>query len=156
MKKLIKILSLLLILTMTCTLFFACKKDEDKDDKDDKDSYSTPNKDPQQAESALKAAGYDVMLADGDLADMAATILEVDNVEAMLSASKGDVALEIIYFDDADAAKKNFETIKKSMEEAEADAEVKISDNMVYYGTKEAIKATYPQETQDKDETKKS
>ena len=140
MKKLIKILSLLLIFTLTFTMLAACKKEEKS-----KDSDPEPNKNPEKAKEALEEAEYDVVFADGDLADLAATILGIEKVDVMISASKGDDMIEIIYFEDSDAAKEHFETLKKQMEESleEEDKtfEIKRSDYMVYYGTTAAIKA---------------
>ena len=126
MKKFTKILALTLVLIMSVALFASC---------------ATPNKDPKKAEEALKDAEYEVMLVDGDLADIAAGRLDLDKVDAMLSASKGDDAIEIIYFDDADAAKEYFDTVKEFAEEAGTTAKVQRSGNMVYYGTPAAIKA---------------
>ena len=126
MKKFTRILALTLVLIMSVALFASC---------------AAPNKDPKKAKEALEKAEYEVTFADGELADLAATILGVEKVDAMISATKGDDAIEIIYFDDAAAAKEFFDVVKEAAEEAGTTAKVQRSGNMVYYGTPAAIKA---------------
>ena len=126
MKKFTRILALTLVLIMSVALFASC---------------AAPNKDPKKAKEALEKAEYEVMFVDGELADLAAAFLEVDKVDAMISATKGDDAIEIIYFDDAAAAKEFFDVVKKAAEDAGTTAKVQRSGNMVYYGTPAAIKA---------------
>lgn len=126
MKKFTKILALTLVLIMSVALFASC---------------AAPNKDPEKAKEALEEAGYTVIYADGELADLSATILGIDKVDALISASKGDDAVEIIYFEDAAAADEFYDEVKEAAENAGTTVEVKKSGNMVYYGTNAALKA---------------
>ena len=126
MKKFTKILALTLVLMMSVALFASC---------------AAPNKDPEKAKEALEKAEYEVIYADEELAELAAGMLGVEKVTALISASKGDDAIEIFYFEDAAAANDAFDTVKEMAEKAGTTAEVKKSGNMIYYGTPAAIKA---------------
>ncbi len=132
MKKFTKILALTLVLLMSVAMFASC---------------ANPNKDPKKAEEALKDAGYDVTLIDD--ADFL-KLMGVDKLEAVISAFNEDDendAVFIYYFEDSAAADEAYEDIEKEFDEiktsedAPEDLVLKKSGKMIWYGTKDAIKA---------------
>ena len=130
MKKLVKISALALVLIMMVAVFASC---------------AAPAKDPKDAKKALEDAGYEVTLIDGDMAAM----IGVKGLEAAIMAyseENEDDGVFIYYFEDKDAANEAWEDIEKEVEElkkANEDVEfiVKKSGTMIWYGTKDAIKA---------------
>lgn len=131
-----RIISLMLVCIMLVGCVFALA------------SCGGPNSDPAKAKAALEDAGYDAELVD-DKISIGLMSLGVDGIKAVVMGSnKEDRAdgINIFYFEDAEAAEKAFEPIKNKMEEASDDEEekkyeIKQSGAMIWFGTKDAIKA---------------
>lgn len=130
MKKLVKISALALVLIMMVAVFASC---------------AAPAKDPKDAKNALEDAGYEVTLIDGDMA----AAVGVKGLEAAIMAfdpENDDEGVFIYYFEDKDAANDAWEDIEKEVEELQKENEdvefvLKKSGTMIWYGTKDAIKA---------------
>ncbi len=132
MKNVLRLTTLALVLVMMLGALVSC---------------GAPNADPEKAEEALEDAGYEVSV-DSKLAPAAYKAMGVDGVDCVLSAINLDEDEEgilfVVYFDEAADAKEAFEDIKKDAEEEMEDEEdfvCKRSGKMIYYGTKNAVKA---------------
>ena len=129
MKKFTRILALTLVLVMTVAMFASC---------------AAPNKDPKKAKEALEENDYKVTLIDGTLAEAM-----YKGLDSYIAAYKDeDNAVVIYYFDDKDTANEAWEDIEKDVEELkeevkEKDVEIvaKKSGKMIYFGSKDAVKA---------------
>ena len=113
-----------------------------------------PNADPEKAEAALKDAGYEVhaMIKDG-VGFISATKLDVDleeikSEEDYMKALEDAEVVYIVYLaEDADeeAINEAYEELKEELEDAkeevDIDLEIGKSGNVLWYGTKKAIKA---------------
>ena len=114
-------------------------------------SCGGPNADPDDALAALKENGVTWAAKDNTVLPGVYKLLGVDNVECVVSGTgkiDGEYAhVTIIYFEEKDDANDAWEKIQKESEddkkEADEDSEwvCKKSGKMIYYGTKEAIKA---------------
>ena len=149
MKKWLKIIALSLALIMSVMAFAAC--DNGKDDDDEKKETAVPNSDPDKAEEALEDADYEVYTMDS--ADELAFLEETfgEGIEAYISATKVgedeelEDAIVIIYYEDEDAAADAYDTVEEFMEmeleEVDLTVTMDTDGNMIWYGTKDAIKA---------------
>ena len=135
MKKLVRIMCLALVAVMMCATLASC---------------GGPAKDPADALAALKENGYvaaeDTVIIPGTL-----KLIGVNGVKSVVS---GSATIEdkfqtvtIFYFEDADTAKGAMEKVedyaadKKDDKADDADWVVKQSGAMIYFGTKDAVKA---------------
>ncbi len=127
MKKLIKLSALALVLIMMVAAFASC---------------AAPAKDPKDAAAALKDAGYVVFTFDGDTLAYMYDFKGLETVVTGVDKENEDNGIVIFYFEDADAADEAWEDIEKEATEEEIeDVVVKKSGAMIWYGTKEAVKA---------------
>ena len=131
-----KILSMILVCILTVGCVFALA------------SCGAPNKDPKAAKAALEEADYKVTLLEGMLLEGAAAAIGVEDLDAMLTAFKDDDAISIYYFEEKEDAEEAYEKLEELYNEAkeeadEDDPEIKLgkSGNMIWMGTKNAIKA---------------
>lgn len=135
MKNFVRILSFALVAVMLCATLASC---------------GGPAKDPADAVAALKENNY-VAVEDKTITPGLLKIAGIDGVESVVS---GSATIEdkfetvtILYFKDKDAAKAAWEKAEKYAAEdkdekaEESDWVVKQSGAMIYYGTKNAIKA---------------
>ena len=135
MKKTIKLIALALVLTLSVLTLASC---------------IPPNMDPDKAIDALKEDGYRAV-HDDTVLPLAFKLMGVDGIDDIVTATKVvDDKLEhvtIIYFEDADAAKAAWEDVKEYAEENKNDEDsdwtIAKFNNMIWYGTEAAIKATY-------------
>ena len=146
MKKFARVLALMLVASMLCVMLVACG--------------SKPAAEPEDAEAALKDNGYTVVLLDSKLAMAAASVAIDGDLEAYLTAFKGDDYLYIAWFEDEDEAQSYYDELDEKYEESKAELEeiededrkaeyeemldkaaYGISGNMVWMGTKDAVKA---------------
>ena len=114
-------------------------------------SCGGPNADPDDALAALKENGVTWAAKDNTVLPGVYKLLGVDNVECVVSGTgkiEGEYAhVTIIYFEEKDDANDAWEKIQKESEddkkEADEDSEwvCKKSGKMIYYGTKDAVKA---------------
>ena len=133
MKKMVKIIALAMVAVMLMLTLASCG--------------AKPNSDPAKAKEKLEKEGYEVMLIEDETA---LKMSGLDGLVASLTAMKGDSEedaqlVTIYYFKDADSAKKAEEkdVVKKAMEEAKEEDDVSTgrSGKMIWFGTKEAVKA---------------
>ena len=137
MKKTLRIFALAMVTVMLCLALVSC---------------TGPNSDPKEALDALKENDY-VATKDNTIAPGVLSLLGIKEVDCVVSGSaKIDDKIEtvtIIYFEEAEDAEAAWEAAqdyaddKKDSEDAEDDDWVcKKSGKMIYFGTKNAIKAT--------------
>ncbi|MBQ8146620.1 MAG: hypothetical protein IJ039_07525 [Clostridia bacterium] len=134
-----RVLSLICVLALaiSCLFIFA--------------SCGAPNSDPDKALEALKENGVEWAGKDKTVIPGLLKIAGIDDVDCVVSGTgKIDdeyAHITIIYFEDADAASDEWEDVQEYAEkEKDDDAEesdwvCKKSGKMIYYGTKNAIKA---------------
>ena len=137
MKNVLRLTTLALVLVMMLSCLASC--------------FGGPNADPDDALAALKENGVTWAAKDNTVLPGVYKLLGVDNVECVVSGTgkiDGEYAhVTIIYFEEKDDANDAWEKIQKESEddkkEADEDSEwvCKKSGKMIYYGTKEAIKA---------------
>ncbi|MBE6589418.1 MAG: hypothetical protein E7643_04495 [Ruminococcaceae bacterium] len=135
MKKALRLIALSMVLIVAIMALASCAK---------------PNSDPEKAKEALEDAGYSVDLTNDSVKLLAANAIYGGDVEAVVSAFKLDLeeeenneAIVIIYYEDAEAADDAFETVEKYADEEadeDVDYEIKKSGNMIWFGTKDAVK----------------
>ena len=128
MKRIFKITALTLAMLMMALTFVAC----------------APAADPAKAEAALEENGYAVTMKDGKLVEVIAMALGIDDLDAQVTAvSKEDIDdfITIYYFETKEAADKAWDKVKEEAEEKDDDLVIKKSGKMIYYGTKNAVKA---------------
>lgn len=128
MRKTLKIVSLIALFAILATVLVAC----------------IPN-DPAKAEDNLKNAEYTVFsYKEGDFGFDKATgfleIIGVKNVTAIVTATKGEDRIALIYFADSAAAKENYTPIEEHYKEEDKDAVIKRSGKVIYAGTEQAVK----------------
>ena len=129
MKRILKITALTLAMLMMAITLASC---------------GGPAADPAKAEAALKENGYLVTLQDGAWLEGGAALLGYEDLEASLTGIAKDNFIQIYYFETAKAANNAWE---KATKEAEKEGEgkdnfvVEKSGKMIYFGTKEAVKA---------------
>ncbi|MBE6583355.1 MAG: hypothetical protein E7649_00045 [Ruminococcaceae bacterium] len=127
-KTIIKIMALTLVVVMACVVLASC---------------GGPNADPDKAAEALEDAGYTVMKVDDE------TALAFSGLKGLTCAINAvnleeEEAIIIYYFEDTEAANEAWEDVEKmAKEEMEEDEDyvIKKSGKMIYFGTKEAVKA---------------
>lgn len=101
-----------------------------------------PN-DYSKAEKNLKDAGYNVLVYT-TVAPTALKIAKIENVEAVLTADKGEDAITMVYFKDSGSAKDSYEEVEKYYKDKDAknkERTIKRSGKVIYIGTEAAIKA---------------
>ena len=136
MKKTIKILAATMIIVVFSMTLVSC---------------GGPNTDPDKALEALKENGINLATKDDKAMPLVLKGLGIDDVECVVSGTgKIDdeyAHITIIYFEEAEDAKDEWEAVKKyaveDKEEEVKDSEwvCKKSGNMIYFGTKNAIAA---------------
>ena len=114
-------------------------------------SCGGPNADPDDALAALKENGVTWAAKDNTVLPGVYKLLGVDDVECVVSGTgkiDGEYAhVTIIYFEEKDDANDAWEKIQKESEDDKKDADedaewvCKKSGKMIYYGTKDAVKA---------------
>ncbi len=132
MKNLVRILSLaLVVLTLGAALV----------------SCGGPSADPAKAAEALEAADYLVTTTDSKIGVAAAEeIYDIDNLDCIVNAIAKDNVIKIFYFEDAASAKDAYNEMEDDIDEIlenieEKEVVAKCSGKMVYFGTKDAVKA---------------
>lgn len=135
MKKSIRLIALALVSVMMCLALVSC---------------GGPNADPDKALEALKDNGVTWAVKDATVTPGLLKLAGVDNVDCVVSGTgKIDdkyAHITIIYFDEAADANDAWEKVQEMSEDDKKDAEdsdwvVKKSGKMIYYGTKDAVKA---------------
>lgn len=134
-----RVLSLICVLALaiSCLFIFA--------------SCGAPNSDPDKAVAALKESGIEAAAKDTKIIPGLLKIADIDDVDCVVSGT-GKIDEEfahvtIIYFEDAEAASDEWEDVQKYAEDKKDDeAEdsewvCEKSGKMIYFGTKNAIKA---------------
>ena len=140
MKKAIKLIALSLVLVMTVLALASC---------------AAPNADPDKAKTTLEKNGYTVQKLSGKISTTTISAIIGEDVDCVITAEKIDEEAEtleilcVLYFEDAedanDAWKKAQEyadSIKEKSENAEeSDWVVDKAGKMIWFGTKNAVKA---------------
>ena len=135
MKKTLKILSIAMVIVMICLTLASC---------------GGPDPDPDKAVKNLKENDITWAVKDDYGVPTALKLFGVDGVDCAVTGSgeiDGKYAhITIIYFDEAEDAKEAFEKIEEYSENSKKDAEdsdwvIKKSGKMIYFGTKDAVKA---------------
>ena len=135
MKKTIRILALAMVTVMLCLTLASC---------------GGPNADPDKAVEALKDNGINWAGKDTTIIPGLLKLAGVDDVDCVVSGTgKIDdkyAHITVIYFEDAKAATEAMENVEKyanddKKEAEESDWVFKKSGKMIYYGTKDAVKA---------------
>ena len=136
MKKTIKLIALTLVLTLSVLTLASC---------------FFPNMDPEKAIDSLEENDY-LAAEDDTVLPLIFAGLGIKDVDTVVTATaiidkKGE-HVTIIYFEDAAAAKAAWEDVKEYAEDKdkkEEDSDWKIGKfgKMIWYGTENAIKATY-------------
>ncbi len=131
MKKIVKLVSLVLVAVMCVAVFASC----------------APASDPEKAKAALEKNGYGVLLTTNETA-LGKKLLEEtnSNLVAMLVGTSEDFkeGITIFYFADSKTAKDNFKAIEDTLSKEDKEDEDFVfaqSGKMIYAGTKEAVKA---------------
>lgn len=136
MKKMMKLFALALVLALSVITLASCLP---------------PNMDPEKAIDSLEENGYKAA-HDDTVLPLVFKLMGVDDIDDIVTATAViDDKLEhvtIIYFEDADAAKAAWEDVKEyaekeDKEEEDSDWTIAKFNNMIWYGTENAIKATY-------------
>ena len=146
MKKFARVLALMLVAAMLCVMLVACG--------------SKPASDPKDAKDALKDNGYSVTLSDDAISLAASALVYGGDLEAIINATDGDEYINIVWFEDEEDAQDYYDKLDEMYEEAKAkideiededekeeleedldNAAYGISGNMVWKGTKDAVKA---------------
>jgi len=140
MKKAIKLIALSLVLVMAVLALASC---------------AAPNADPAKAKETLEKNGYSVQKLDGKISTTAISTIVGEDVDCVITAEKIDKEAEsleilcVLYFEDAEDANDAWEKAKeyadsikeKSEDAAESDWVVDKSGKMIWFGTKNAVKA---------------
>ena len=135
MKKMIKLIALALVLTLSVVMLASC---------------NAPNSNPEKAVAALKEADYKAV-EDDTVTPLFLAGLGIKDVDVVVTGTavidKKVEHVTIIYFESADAAKAAWEDVKEYAEtdkgEEDTDWTIDRSGKMIWYGTEAAIKATY-------------
>lgn len=146
MKKFARVLALMLVAAMLCVMLVACG--------------AKPASDPKDAKDALKENGYEVLLSDDAVSLGVAAAIYGGELEAVVTGTDGDESVTIVWFEDEADAEDYYETLEEMMAEFEEEideiededdkeeaqeeldnAAYGIDGNMVWFGTKEAVKA---------------
>ena len=135
MKKTLRIFALTLVAVMLCLTLASC---------------GGPNADPDKAVEALKENDVAWAVKDEYGVPAALKLAGVDGVDCVVTGTgKIDdkyAHVTIVYFDEAADAKEAYEKVEDFAENYKKEAEdsdwvIKKSGKMIYYGTKDAIKA---------------
>ena len=135
MKKTVRLLALALVTVMVCLTLASC---------------GGPNPDPDKALESLKDNGVTFAGKDTLIVPAALKLAGVDGIDCVVSGTgKIDdkyAHITIIYFDEAADATDAFEKVEDYADKNKGDAEdsdwvFKKSGKMIYYGTKDAVKA---------------
>ena len=138
MKKITKLLTLSLVLLLLLGTLASCG--------------ATPNADPAAAKKALEDNGYTATLVQDSLLDKAAlavfTLAGIEDIEAVVSGTNKDGEhVTVFYFEEAEDAAEEWDDVQKYMNDEKADEEketewvIEKSGKMIFFGTKNAIKA---------------
>ncbi|MBQ4274240.1 MAG: hypothetical protein IJB94_04635 [Clostridia bacterium] len=136
MKKMMKLIALALVLTLSVAMLASC---------------SVPNANPEKAIAALKEADYKAV-EDDTVTPLVLAGLGIKDVDVVVTGTavidKKVEHVTIIYFESADAAKAAWEDVKEyaekeDKEEEDTDWTIAKFGKMIWYGTEAAIKATY-------------
>lgn len=136
MKKMIKLIALALVLTLSVVMLASC---------------NVPNANPEKAIEALEKKGYKAT-EDKYVLPAIFAGLGIKNVAVVITGT--DIIddktehVTIVYFEDADSAEAAWNDLKEYAEkedkdEKDTDWTIDRSGKMIYWGTKAAIKATY-------------
>ena len=135
MKRVLRIFSLTLITVMLCLALVSC---------------GGPNSDPDKALDALKDNDITWCVKDEYGVPTALKYMGIDGVDCVVTGT-GKINdkyahITIVYFDEEADAKEAYEKVDEYAETYKKDAEesdwvFKKSGNMIYYGTKDAVKA---------------
>ncbi len=114
-------------------------------------SCGGPNSDPKAAKAALDEAGYVADITDNPIELAFYGAIGIESVVSGMKASEDDEdklvdAVSIFYLKDDADVDKAYETLEKYYDEAkeeyeDLDMEIGKSGNMIWFGTKAAIKA---------------
>lgn len=135
MKNTLRILAVAMVAVMLCLTLASC---------------GGPNPDPNKALESLKENGVTFAGKDTLIIPTALKIAGVDGISSVVSGTgKIDdkyAHITIIYFEEAEDAKNAFEKVEDYANKNKGDAEdsdwvFKKSGKMIYYGTKDAVKA---------------
>ena len=135
MKNTLRILAVAMVAVMLCLTLASC---------------GGPNPDPDKALESLKENGVTFAGKDTLIIPTALKIAGVDGISSVVSGTgKIDdkyAHITIIYFEEAEDAKNAFEKVEDYANKNKGDAEdsdwvFKKSGKMIYYGTKDAVKA---------------
>ncbi len=135
MKNFVRILSLALVAVLLGATLVSCM------------GFGAPNADPAKAEEALEKAEYLATKTDNAIAiGVVEESLDIEGLECIVSGVAKDNAISIYYFEDAKSAKKAFKAMEEKIDDIlddvdEKDVVAKCSGKMVYFGTKDAVKA---------------
>ena len=131
MKKFAKIAALALVVVMSLAMLVAC----------------APNSNPDKALEALKKNGY-TAAKDATILPAAYKLVTGKSISAVVSGTKiadGKTdTVTIVYFESSKDAKDSFESLSKKADEDkkdESDWVCKQSGSLIYWGTKEGVKA---------------
>ena len=131
MKKTLRWIALSVILVMAVLALASC---------------TTPNASPEEAAKSLEKAGYSAEVLNSGLLYNTYKALG-GKLEAVVSASKGLLSGEgiiILYYETATDAKDAFKAVERlatQQAEDESNYEIKQSGNMIWFGSKDAVKA---------------
>ena len=133
MKKSIRFLALSMVTVMLCVSLVSC---------------GGPNANPDKALEALKKNDITWATKDTLVTPIALRSLGVDDIDTVVSGT-GKIEdkyahITIVYFEDKEDAKEAWETVQKYADSKKTDGDdwvCKKSGKMIYFGTKEAIKA---------------
>ncbi|MBE6592748.1 MAG: hypothetical protein E7642_01995 [Ruminococcaceae bacterium] len=135
MKNTLRILAVAMVAVMLCLTLASC---------------GGPNPDPDKALESLKENGVTFAGKDTLVIPTALKVLGVDGISSVVSGTgKIDdkyAHVTIIYFEEAEDANNAFEKVEDYADGKKGDAEdsdwvFKKSGKMIYYGTKDAVKA---------------
>ena len=132
MKKMIKLIALALVLTLSVVMLASC---------------NAPNSNPEKAVAALEKNGYTAGHDESSISALFAGIDPKDVTDVVIAYKRVGINIDsitIIYFEDTNAAKDAWEEIKKEIED-EIDEDsgyvVEKSGKMIWFGTEDAVKA---------------
>ena len=138
MKKTVKLLALSLLLALLLGTLASC--------------MNAPASDAVKAKEALKNNGYTVTHLQDSLTDKAALavfeLVGIEDLETVVSATNADGEhITIFYFEEAEDADEEWEDVKKYVDDEkkesgeESEWVLDKSGNMIFFGTKAAVKA---------------
>ena len=130
-KSIVRIIAFSLVAIMMCVALVSC---------------GTPNSDPDKAKAALEKKGYAAEKIDG-MGLLAYAWAGGDVETVVVGIDKNDLAdsVTIIYYEDKEAATEAWEAVEKYFsslnQEEDGYYEIKQSGNMIWFGSKDAVKA---------------